>query len=375
MSISSQHLEDMASRHVRWAMDMQRRPELDAKNSPYASVNNPRWFQGGEPTPDRSDFHDQLMRDLVANAPNVGQDKHAVVLAGPPGAGKSRIMQDSDYYANIPGYDPDTFISIDADYFKERILTRASSDGSLHRDLKPDFVKDLEESGEVFGPLEFASLVHEESSTLAKRAREFCVDQGYNIVVDTVLSSASSAEAIGDLLQRNGYSVSVVDVEIPADVSKEAVAHRWQTGYMGMLKGDPDQALGGRWVPSEYVDGVFGNGQSQPRANAEKLATEYSNVKTYQVYERQSAVANPEMVDAKQRKVIGAPLESAKHDSVATGKDATLGLDPQTQAALELIRKSRSPKTTNQQGTPADPSRRDFSSQSLRNDRSQGHER
>ena len=87
------------------------------------------------------------------------------------------------------------------------------------------------------------------------------------------------------------------------------------------------------------------------------------------------AVANPEMVDAKQRKVIGAPLESAKHDSVATGKVATLGLDPQTQAALELIRKSRSPKTTNQQGTPADPSRRDFSSQSLRNDRSQGHER
>ncbi|MGO3070567.1 MAG: zeta toxin family protein [Brevibacterium linens] len=375
MSSSSQHLEDMASRHVRWAMDMQRRPELDAKNSPYASVNNPRWFQGGEPTPDRSDFHDQLMRDLVANAPNVGQDKHAVVLAGPPGAGKSRIMQDSDYYANIPGYDPDTFISIDADYFKERILTRASNDGSLHRDLKPDFVKDLEESGEVFGPLEFASLVHEESSTLAKRAREFCVDQGYNIVVDTVLSSASSAEAIGDLLQRNGYSVSVVDVEIPAEVSKEAVAHRWQAGYMGMLKGDPDQALGGRWVPSEYVDGVFGNGQSQPRANAEKLATEYSNVKTYQVYERHSALANPEMVDAQHRKIIGAPLEAGQRDSVMTEDKATSGLDRQTLEAWGHITKNRAPTTTNRQSATAQPSRHDFSSQSPKNDRGQGHER
>lgn len=323
-------LERTAQQHVRWAMEMQRRPELDASTSPNASVNNPRWFDsGGQPTDERADFHAQLLADLIDATPNVGQDRRAVVLAGPPGAGKSRIMTDEDYTANIPGYAPGEFLSIDADYFKERILTRAANDGSLHRDLKPDFIHDLEADGEVFSPLEFASLVHEESSYLAKTAREVCVDNGYNIVVDTVLSSQTSASAIGDLLQSNGYSVSVIDVEIPAEVSKEAVAHRWRSGYIGMLKGEPSQALGGRWVPSEYVDKVFEHGQSQPRRNAELLATAYSNVKNYRVYERDSALADPQLVTDKQRRMIGAELEDMTntHASQVSNDGSTIMAD------------------------------------------------
>lgn len=342
-------LAQVAEHHVRWAMEMQRRPELNAASSPYASINNPRWFDAERnPTLDRSDFHDQLISDLIEATPDVGRDKQAVVLAGPPGAGKSRIMKDDAYTANIPGYDPSKFISIDADYFKERILTRAANDGSLHRDLKPDFIHELEDSGEVFSPLEFASLVHEESSFLAKDAREECVSQGYNIVVDTVLSSETSAQAIGDLLQANGYSVSVIDVEIPPEVSKEAVAHRWRTGYIGMLKGEPDQALGGRWVPSEYVDKVFQDGQSQPKANAELLANQSQNVKTYQVYERESATADPQLVTDKQRQMIGSPLEDKPH---RIASERSSGLDAvEAQAADSITQVLKNPPAGRTQG-------------------------
>lgn len=332
-------LERQAESHVRWAMEMQRRPELDASSSPYASVNNPHWFDVEKnPTPERQDFHEQLIEDLIEATPQAGQDKRAVVLAGPPGAGKSRIMQDDTYHSTIPGYEPDRFISIDADHFKERILTRAANDGSLHRDLKPDFVHDLEADGEVFSPLEFASLVHEESSMLAKAARERCIREGYNIVIDTVLSSETSAHAIGQLLQSKGYSVSVIDVEIPAQVSKEAVAHRWRSGYIGMLKGEPAQALGGRWVPSEYVDNVFRGGQSQPRANAALVAEQYRNVKTYQVYERDSATAQPELVTSKHREQIGAALVDVTR---ATPAGAARDADAQAAQAMAQAAKNK----------------------------------
>lgn len=335
----SDGLERQAENHVRWAMEMQRRPELNASSSPYASVNNPQWFEATrEPKLDRARFHRQLIEDLIEATPNAGQEKRAVVLAGPPGAGKSRIMQDDTYHSGIPGYDPDRYISIDADYFKERILTRAANDGSLHRDLKPDFIHDLEADGEVFSPLEFASLVHEESSMLAKAVRERCIREGYNIVIDTVLSSETSAHAIGDLLQAKGYSVSVIDVEIPAQVSKEAVAHRWRSGYIGMLKGEPAQALGGRWVPSEYVDNVFRGGQSQPRANAALLAKQYQNVKTFQVYERESATAQPALVTSKHREQIGAALVDVTR---ATPAGARREVDAQAAQAMVQAAKNK----------------------------------
>lgn len=298
-----------ATQHVRWAIEMQRRPELDAASSAHASINNPAWFHDGEPTPARSAFHDQLIGDLRIQYPNALREKRALVLAGPPGAGKSRITADRGRDGRIPNFDPDTFVSIDADHFKERLLTRALADGSYQDVIKPGFVKALEADGEVFSPLEMASLVHEESSMLAKQARRDLVDEGYNVVIDTVLSSESSARDVGALLSSHGYSVTVVDVEVPSELSKDSVKARWEEGYTGMLSGDPQRILGGRWVPSEYVDTIFRDGQSQPRLNAENLAQEHSNVVAYQVYERSSATAAAELVVNKRRPTIGAVLE------------------------------------------------------------------
>lgn len=312
----------IAQQHVRWAIDMQRRPELHAQESPHATINNPEWFRAGRPLGGRADFHEQITTDLLAEHPGVKQEKRAVVLAGPPGAGKSRIIGDRGKAGEVPQYDPDTFITVDADFFKERLLSRALADGTYQEFIKPDFVKDLERDGEVFSPLEMASLVHEESSMLAKAARNELASGGYNMVLDTVLSTERAADDIGQVLSAHGYTVTVIDVEVPAEMSKTAVQDRWREGYEGMLAGDPNKILGGRWVPSEYVDAVFKDGVSQPQKSAAHLAETNSNVIAYQSYER--TMKNPqraEVVSDQVRQKVGGPLldrqSAANHNKIS----------------------------------------------------------
>lgn len=71
--VASDGFERIVDQHVRWAVEMQRYPDLDAVSSPYASVNNPRWFDAdGDPTLERQLFHNQLISDLIGSVPDVG---------------------------------------------------------------------------------------------------------------------------------------------------------------------------------------------------------------------------------------------------------------------------------------------------------------
>ncbi|RRD45812.1 zeta toxin family protein, partial [Arachnia propionica] len=97
--------------------------------------------------------------------------------------------------------------------------------------LKPARVKELETQGERFFPLDLATLVHEESSKLAKRMRHLAIEKGANMVVDTVLGSQSSARQLVEGLVAAGYRVEIIDVEVPEAVSREAIRQRWRDGY------------------------------------------------------------------------------------------------------------------------------------------------
>ena len=120
------------------------------------------------------------------------------MLAGPPGAGKSTVL------ADVLGERRGKYLVIDADEFKRSLLREAQTDGSYEQWLMPAAIREREAQGERFFPLELASLVHEESSHLAKSLRADAIAAGDNIVIDTVLSNEADALALGQVLTKAG---------------------------------------------------------------------------------------------------------------------------------------------------------------------------
>ena len=239
-------------------------------DSAYATTRNVEWFRQGaagpEPRASRVRLHARLVAEAVDAYPNRRQDHRAIVLAGPPGAGKSTVL------AEVLGKGRDDWLTVDADEFKRALLLAAVDDGSYELSIKPDVIKERESAGERFYPLELASLVHEESSMLAKQLLSQAMADGTNIVIDTVLSSSATAQQLGRDLAGAGYQVEVIDVEVAYELSAQRIADRWQQSYEAAIT--TGSGLGGRWVPSEYARGVYDGpaGRSRPEVAAELLA-------------------------------------------------------------------------------------------------------
>lgn len=241
---------------------------MDAAGA-YASTANPRWFRGGDvqrPTLARDELHGRLLAEARAEFATAARGRRAIVLAGPPGAGKSTVLRE------VLAKDKDSWLPIDSDEFKHKLLREAQADGSYEGFLKPAAVREREAAGERFFPLELAALVHEESSFLAMRLQQAALDEGVNVVVDTVLSRPRSAIALGARLARAGYRVEVIDVEVPYEVSQERIAGRWREAYERAMS--TGEGLGGRWVPSVYASTVFDSatGRSTSQEAAVELA-------------------------------------------------------------------------------------------------------
>jgi predicted kinase len=197
---------------------------------------------------------------FVAEKPLVALGRQAIVLAGPPGAGKSRIR--ADILARR-GETIDQWRVIDADDSKVRLLDAALIDGSYEQFIKPSEVKRLEARGETFYPLELAALVHKESGRLAYGMRLDAIRKGENVILDTVLSNPLSSQGLLADLVQGGYQVHVVEVEVTEAVSVERIRQRWEREYLRALTGEPDPArpglpeLGGRQVPSSFARHLF----------------------------------------------------------------------------------------------------------------------
>lgn len=274
---------DMASktilRHVEKVRALSKPGQPLGPDAPTSTMYNPAWWMNGEPTPTRDRLHRRLLEEVRLAAPDVQQENRALVLAGPPGAGKGAVKK------TVLGDKMPTFLNIDADEFKRLLLHEAKADGSYDTWILPDVVRQLESEGEQFFPLELASLVHEESSYLAKALRDDAIQAGDNIIVDTVLADEAKALALGGLLAEAGYDVEVVDVEVPFGLSEQRIQSRWRHSYEAALDSGGTE-LGGRWVPSEYARDVFTGtgGQSKPEAAARSLAEKCEAVTRYRVY-------------------------------------------------------------------------------------------
>lgn len=273
-----------------------------------ATINNPAWWIDREPTPSRDRLHRRLLSQAREAQSGVKQQRRAIVLAGPPGAGKSGIR------GKVLLGELGDFLVIDADDFKSRLLREAQSDGSYDSWLMPANVRELAEEGHRFYPLELAALVHEESSYLAKALRSDAIEAGDNIVIDAVLADADKAVELGRQLAGAGYAVWVIDVEVSRQVSEERIRKRWRESYIDACAGaDP---LGGRWVPSEYAKEVFDGpaGMSRPAHAARRLADECLAVRLYRMYSTEYDA--DELVVAMIRTDPDGPLVEAAEDVV-----------------------------------------------------------
>lgn len=279
-------LDAIVARHY----EVLRKVNADASMQPqskYATIARKEYFRQlptGQfiPTPERRRLHEQWIAEYVAEYSDIKTEKHAVVMAGPPGAGKG-FVQDR-LLGGLP-----SFVVCDPDKFKEKILEYEIQIGRFD-ELKPPVVQQLETQGERFAPLEFSALVHEESSFLNGRLQDLLMQREMNFVIDTVLKVEASAQTIAARLDRAGYTYDVVSVQTTRDISKASIRDRWEQPYRKFLQNEHSKEgrLGGRSVPSEFSSSVFPQegGTSTTQTAARWLAQNGAGVQSFQHYRR-----------------------------------------------------------------------------------------
>ena len=258
-------------------------PDMNTKG-PYATITQSAYFDqsGARPreTSERRALHRQWIAEVLDKSSERGEIKHegkAIVMAGPPGAGKGTVQRER--LNDVPGY-----VQCDPDMFKEKIIQHELDSGNLDR-LKTPLVRELESEGHKFAPMEFAALVHEESSMLSAKLQKELRKDGTNYVIDTVLKSQGSAQEVAATLDKRGYTYDVVSVQASFEESKAGIYGRWQEGRAAFERGD--SALGGRPVPSDFANNlVTPEGKSATELSAKWLAENGKGVQSYTQYRR-----------------------------------------------------------------------------------------
>ncbi|MGW6132380.1 zeta toxin family protein [Cellulomonas sp. NPDC055163] len=283
--------------------------------SPHATVHNPAWFDQatGAATPVRQRLHERILARAAERSAHVPRERQAIVLAGPPGAGKTSVLTDVLRARRGPEAHLENWRTLNSDDFKDELLEHAHTDGSYEAFLKPPAVRDLEARGERFHPRDLAALVHEESSLLNRLAFTDAVRAGQNIVIDGTLSKASRADQMLHGLALAGYEVTVVDVEAPREVTQQRVANRWREGYLDAEQrtaAGEEPGMGGRWVPTSFSGSLYGAGRDDRSVCedvARQVAERHPVVRELHVYRVNAVEAAPVPSDVRGR-VAGGPL-------------------------------------------------------------------
>lgn len=190
----------------------------------------------------RLELHDALLTPYRSAAPGVANDgRCAVVTSGPPGAGKGTALVDA-----VPGLG--SYRRIDADDFKVCLIEDAlAHDYATYAPLLGTWLAD----GRTVMPMEVSSLFHRESTHLARRALQFVLARGENLIIEGTLSWAPIVRQYASALAAADYaSVLVLDLPTALPVALERAKSRW-------WEARSEGPLGGRFTPVAAINAMY----------------------------------------------------------------------------------------------------------------------
>jgi predicted ABC-type ATPase len=177
---------------------------------------------------ERQLVHRALVDEMYASAADVPCERKAVVAGGLGGAGKSTVL---DGHADV---ERSRYMTVNPDDIKEAMARCGLIPGL-----------------DGLSPMEASDLVHTESSYIAKRLARRAMDDGKNMIWDITMSSTPSTEQRMNDLDRAGYTVRGIFVDIGIDVAVRRADSRHRQGHEDYRAGI---GCGGRYVPPEVIE-------------------------------------------------------------------------------------------------------------------------
>ena len=281
-----------------------------SSRSPQASVSNPQWYgSDGRATAARAELHKRLVADFEAEAPEVPQNRQAVVITGPPGAGKSNVRDD---ILKDTGTTSEQWRHIDPDAFRDRLSSAMQQDGTIGQ-LVPPEAADLQPTQR-----ELASQLFVESAKLATTAQNQAVARGDNLIVEGVYSDPKRLDALVKGLEKKGYDVHLASVDVSHDDSLARTQDRYRQHAIEAAESGVQghDALGGRVVPAESLQAHFDEaGTSKATAATQQIAAQRPSVQSLRQYEVTAANQPSKLASVAQRQGGMQPVDAQTYKS------------------------------------------------------------
>lgn len=281
-----------------------------SSRSPQASVSNPEWYgPDGRATFERAKFHAKLLAEYESEAPAVPQDRQAVIIVGPPGAGKSGVRED---ILRDTGTTPEQWRHIDPDAFRDRLADAMRRDGTLAQVVPPEAAQ-LQPS-----PRELSSQLFVESAKLGNAALKEAIARGDNLMIEGVYSDPRRLDALVKDLEKKGYDVHLATVEVSLPDALARTQERYRTDATKAIEpgAEGHDALGGRFVPAESLVGHFDEqGNSRATAAAQQVAAQRQAVQSVRRYAVSGADQPAVLTSVAQRQGGMRPVEAQVYRS------------------------------------------------------------
>lgn len=221
----------------------------------YDKVYDPASGKSNIYKPERARQHQAILKQMLDTYKDYPREGKAIVMAGPPGAGKSSFLK--AHGREVFGVEVEeekgkpparNFVTINPDDFKEFI------------EVEPERYPGLEEN-------ELAAIKHEESSHLAKMATQIFMEAGYNVIIDITMGSAASAtrKYYEPYADKYDFQVALVDGDMRNSLNNAGLR------YKACDKQTGKRTYSGRFLPMSLIESNAPTKEGFRSKNAEQF--------------------------------------------------------------------------------------------------------